>query len=216
MRGSFITGICLLVASVPLSGQGIGVAAHAGTLGLGVDVAVSAGSRIGFRVGGNVFPSNIDLTADDLEYSVDLPSPQFTALIDLYLVGGFRVSGGLFASSDDVNLEGTLTQNVEIGNSTYTPAEIGTLTGTVVNNDTGPYLGIGFGNPASSRIGFFLDLGIAFQGKPVVTLGADGPVQFLPGFQADLEAERLAAEEDLEPFQYYPVLSVGFSIKLAG
>jgi hypothetical protein len=207
--------ILSLTTVAPLGAQGLGVAGHAGTLGLGVDVAVAVTPRIGIRAGANFFPTDIDLTVSDLDYTIDLPSPQFTAVLDLYLLGGLRLSGGLFASSDDINLVGMLSDDVEIGDDVYTPSQVGTLIGSIINDDLGPYIGIGFGNPAASRIGFFLDLGVAFQGAPEVALTADGPVTLLPSFQADLEAERVSAEEDLEMFQYYPVLSIGFSIRLS-
>lgn len=214
MRSILTVGLVSIFGFTTLEAQGLGVAAHVGTLGIGADIAVSAGSRLGFRAGANFFPIDVDVTADDLDYTVDLPSPQFTLLADLYLVGALRVSAGLFASSDDVNLVGELNQDVEIGGGIYTPQEVGQLTGAIINDDFGPYIGIGVGNPTASRIGFFLDLGVAFQGTPVVELDVTGPVSSLPGFQADLEAERQGAEEDVEFFRYYPVLSVGVSFRL--
>jgi len=205
----------LLVSAQPVLAQGVGAAVHAGTLGLGADLSVS-GRRVGLRVGGNIFPFDVDLEASDVKYTVDLPSPQFTTLIDLYLVGGLRATGGLLFSAEDIDLVGQLTNSVEIGGGVYTPADVGTLSGSIVNKDVNPYLGLGFGNPSTSRLGFFLDLGVAFQGKPAVTLLASGPIASLPQFQADLEQERQSAEEDLEIFQYYPVLSIGVSVRLSG
>ena len=206
---------CLTLAIAPTTtlaqGLSFGVAPHVGTLGLGADFGVAVHDRVTLRVGGGVFPSDIDLTISDIKFTVDLPSPQFVGFVDFFLAGGFRVSGGVMFSSDDLDVAGVFTGTVDIGNTTYPGADVGSLTGTIVNNDISPYLGIGWGNIARGRIGFIIDLGVAFQGQPDVTFTADGPISQTPSFQADLDREVAAAEDDLNLFKYYPVVSVGLS-----
>lgn len=206
---------CLAVAAAPTTilaqGPSFGVAPHVGTLGLGVDVGIAVLDGVTLRAGGGVFPSDIDLTISDIKFTVDLPSPQFVGFVDLFLAGQFRVSGGVMFSSADLEVTGVFTGTVDIGNTTYAGADVGSLTGTIANNDIAPYLGIGWGNIAGGRIGFMLDLGVAFQGQPVVTFTADGPISQTPGFQADLNQEVAAAEDDLNLFKYYPVVSIGLS-----
>lgn len=192
--------------------QGVGVAPHVGTLGVGADLAVSLVNRVGLRAGANIFPFDIGISASDVDYTIDLPSPQFTVLADLFLAGSFRLTGGLLVSSDDLTLEGDFTGTVDIGGNTFTAAEVGTLTGAIVTNDVAPYVGIGVGRVAGSAFGFLLDLGVAFQGTPSVLLAADGPIASDPAFQAELEAERQEIEDDVDIFRYYPVITLGFSI----
>ncbi len=206
----------LLLVPAAARGQdiGVGVAAHLGTLGLGADVAVSVHSNIGFRTGANVFPFGISIESSDVDYDLSLPSPQFLLLADLYPVGAFRLSGGLMISSTDFELEAKLAEPVEIGGTTYTPAQLGSLTGTFGTRTVSPYLGIGFGNPARTRLGFFFDLGIAFHGTPEVSAVANGPVALLPGFQQDLDAEVQEIQDDVDEWKFYPVLSLGVAFRL--
>ena len=62
-------------------------------------------------------------------------------------------------------------------------------------------------------LGFFVDIGAAYQGEPELELVATGNATTLPGFNQNLEQERQAIEEDLgKYFKFYPVISVGISI----
>ncbi len=191
-----------------------GIAIHVGTLGVGADIATSFGSRIGLRSGFNFFPTDIDFTVSDVPYQIDFASPTFTVMLDLYLLGPLRVSGGAIYTTDDIVLAGEITDSVPINATIYSPAQVGTLTGTIVTNELSPYAGIGLGNPARSKFGFFLDLGVAFHGTPVYTLTAvGGSASGTQPFESDLDAEELGIQNDLTRyFKVYPVATIGFSI----
>ncbi len=185
-----------------------GIAIHVGTLGVGADIATSFGSRIGLRSGFNFFPTDIDFTVSDVPYQIDLASPTFTAMLDLYLLGPLRLSGGLVYTTDDIVLAGEITAPVTINATVYSPAEVGVITGTILTNELSPYVGIGLGNIARSRFGFFLDLGVAFHGTPLFTLDAVGGSVS----QIDLDAEAQSIQDDLVNITVYPVVTIGFSI----
>lgn len=210
-----LAALLLIPVGARAQGVGVGVAAHLGTLGLGADVAVSVHPKIGLRGGANIFPFDISITSSDVDYDLSLPSPQFLLLADLYPVGAFRLSGGLMISSSDFELDAKLAQPVEIGGTTYTPDQVGSLTGTFGTRTVSPYFGIGFGNAARSRFGFFFDLGVAFHGTPEVSAVANGPVALVPGFQQDLDAEVAAIQDDVDEWKFYPVLSIGVSFGLS-
>ncbi|MDH3456226.1 MAG: hypothetical protein OER90_05240 [Gemmatimonadota bacterium] len=203
-----VLGMLLIIPTV-LTAQEFGVAAHVGTLGIGADVGVAVHPRVTARVGGNFFPVNPSITVSDIKYTADFPSPQFTGMVDVFLVGGLRLSGGLRISGDDAGATGEITGSVDIGNATYTAAEVGTLTAVIETNTAAPYIGIGFGNVARPGPRFFLDAGVAFQGRPAVTFSSDGTLASDPLFQAELVREAEAAEDDIELFRFYPVLSLG-------
>jgi hypothetical protein len=188
---------------------GFGVAGHVGTMGVGVDVAVTAAPKIGLRAGGNIMAIEDNLTYSGVEFTAELQSPQFTAMVDLYPAGGFRLSGGLRYSNSNIVLT-AVSRSVDLGGTNYT---LDSLVGTIVTPDISPYVGIGFGNPAARKLGFFLDLGVAYQGEPEFQLDAFGSATTLPGFDTDLEQERQDIEDSLGMyFKFYPVISVGFSI----
>jgi hypothetical protein len=179
-------------------------------MGVGVDAAISPAPGIGLRAGANVMPVEINGEFSDVDFTVNLQSPQLTAMIDLYPFGGFRLSGGLRYSSSNIELIGDVAQSVDLGGTSY---NLDSLVGTIVTPDISPYVGIGFGNPTKRGIGIFLDAGVAYQGEPDLELDAFGNATTLPGFNTDLEEERLDIEDSLKTyFKFYPVISLGISI----
>ncbi|MCH8146123.1 MAG: hypothetical protein IIA55_15535 [Gemmatimonadetes bacterium] len=215
MKKTFCISIvaAIAVSPLPAHAQGAGIAFHVGTLGVGADIAAAFGSHFGLRSGFNFFPTDIDITVSDIPYQIDFASPTFTFVLDLYLVGPLRLSGGGVFSPDDIVLAGEITGPVPINGTVYSPSQIGTLTGTVLTNELSPYAGIGLGNPGRSKFGFFLDLGVAFHGTPGFTLEAvGGSASTLLQFQSDLAAEAQSIRDDLSNIIVYPVVAMGFSI----
>lgn len=211
--------IALAVLSPPLAPSlaaqvRLAVAPHVGSLGFGADLVLAVHRNVSLRGGGNVFPLDIGITTSDVDYDLSLRSPTFLVTVDLSPGAGFRLSGGLFAAANDFELTAQLAEPVDIGGTTYTPAEIGTLTGVFDTRNVAPYVGIGFGHPGRRRVGFFLDLGVAFQGSPSVTAEADGPIASQPQFQQDLQEEVDEIEDDVSPFTVYPVLAIGVAVGL--
>lgn len=215
VRGGLLI-VGLLVAGPAAAQNGFAVAGRAGTLGLGAEAAIGLGRQIGLRGGFSVQPWEPSRTFDDIEYTLDLASPSYHALLDVYpFGGGFRLSGGLvrFGSQHEVRAEPT--EPVEVGGREYTPEQIGVLTGRFGTNETVPYLGIGFGRLAGRRgVGLVIDAGLGFQGEPDVRLSASGPISELPQFRQDLAEEVEEIEDDVGLFRFYPALSIGIVIGL--
>lgn len=201
--------------SAPLSEVGFGVAAHASTLGLGGDLAVSFGNRLGARARMSFQPYSPSATWDNqVDVTVDMESPTFAALVDFFPTGGgLRATGGLVRFNDGFEIDAVLSEAVEFNGTTYEPSDIGRVFGSVSGKNTAPYLGIGWGNAAlGSPVGITVDLGVAFYGSPAVNLDAEGPFADDPTFRANLETERGELEADLEGYKYYPLLSVGVTM----
>lgn len=211
MRGPVFPGLVALLAVVvgPIHAQSVsfGISPHIGTMGVGADVGVGVHPRITLRAGGNFFPVEPEFEIEGIRFKVKAPSPQFMAVGDLFLTGSFRISGGMRYSSEPFAATGVLTENVEIGNTQYTPAEVGELTAEIVSRTLSPYLGIGFGNIAKRGFGFVFDIGAAFHGTPTTTLSATGLVA-----QADLDQQRGEMDEAVGKVKVYPVMSLGFRI----
>lgn len=211
--------ILLLTVSVLLScgagcsdSGGLAISGKAGTLGLGGELTTGITSNVNARVGLNVLDFDYDNDFEDVEYDVGLDFSSFSALVDWHLFdGSFRISGGLISMDHTLNLDAAPNENVEIGDNEYTPAEIGTLSGDVDIDGIAPYIGIGWGDPMDrdKKWGFYCDFGVAFTDSPDVSLAANGTLASDPTFQANLAKERQEIEDDLEPFEFYPVLSLG-------
>ena len=213
MRKAYGLLFVLAIAAFPgflMAQGGIGVAGHVGTMGVGVDAAISPAPGIGLRAGANIMPVEINGAFSDVDFTVNLQSPQMTAMIDLYPFGGFRLSGGLRYSSSNIELSGDVDQAIDLGGTSY---NLDSLVGTIMTPDIAPYVGIGFGNPTKRGLGIFIDLGVAYQGAPELDLDAFGNATTLPGFATNLEEERLDIEDALSTyFRFYPVISLGLSI----
>jgi hypothetical protein len=208
--------ILLLIVPVLLScgagcadSGGLAISGKAGTLGLGGELTTGITSNVNARVGLNTLDFDYDDEFDDVEYDVGLDFSSFSALVDWHLFdSSFRISGGLISMDHTLDLDATPSGNVSIGDNDYTPAEIGTLSGDVDIDGVAPYIGIGWGDPMdrNKRWGFYCDFGVAFTDSPDVELSATGTAA---GLAADLARERDEIKDDLEPFQLYPVISLG-------
>ena len=215
MRSVIVLGIALLI-TLPAQ-AGLGVGARVGTPGIGLDVTKSLIPMLNARAGFSYFSLGFDRTDDGIDYNYDLGLSSAQFLLDYHPMPllGFRLSGGFLYNGNELTMTAESQDDYEIGDQTYTAAEIGTLTGTVDFSSFAPYLGIGWGNAAGSRIGFTTDLGVVFQGSPEAGLSINGLAAENPELIQDLIDEATALEDDLSSFKYYPVFSIGVSVKLS-
>jgi len=180
----------------------------ASTLGVGPELTTKLATDINVRVGFNTFDFDFDdEEIDDVEYDLGIDLSSVSALVDWHIFDDpFRISGGFISMHNEIDLDARPNKSVEIGNTIYTPAQIGTLNGSLDIDGLSPYVGIGWGNPFAGkrRWGFTLDLGLAFTDSPDVKLSSTGIVT-----SADLEKERRDIEDDFDSLKVYPVISLG-------
>ena len=211
-RGCLI--VLLMGFKVPVLAQGWGATAHAGTLGVGAQVATTIGSGINFKGGVDVIPLNISIDVEDVDFDVKLPTPAVSLLMDIHASssGNLRVTTGFMWYGRVPGIEAVPTDVVEFGGNEYTPAEVGTVRGSLGTRRYAFYAGVGYGNAVHSGLGFVFDLGIAYHGAPDFYFEATGTVSSDPQFTADLREEAEQINDDLPNYaHYYPVLSLGFS-----
>jgi hypothetical protein len=196
--------------------QNISMALKASTLGIGLEAQKTFSDSFGGRIGINYFTYDYDGTKDDIDYNIDLNLLSVSALLDWHpFQGSFRISGGALYNGNDIDLDAKTAATYQIGDTTYTSANIGNLTGNVDFNDIAPYLGIGWDTTfgKSKKFGFLMELGAIYQGTPKVDLSISGPLSGNQALQNDLQAEEDSLQEDLDNFEYYPVLAVGFNYR---
>jgi len=197
---SFVAG-CQDTGRFALSG-------NAGTLGVGPELTAKLATDINVRVGFNTFDFDFDdEEIDDVDYDLGIELSSVSALVDWHIFDdSFRISGGFISMDNTIDLDAIPNKNVEIGNTIYTPAQIGTLNGSLDIDGLSPYVGIGWGNPFAGerRWGFTLDMGLAFTDSPDVKLSSTGIVTL-----ADLEKERADIEDDFDSLKVYPVITLG-------
>jgi len=178
------------------------------TLGLGGEFSTKLATDINARVGINKLDYDFDEEdIDGVEYDFGVKLSSLSALVDWHVFDdSFHLTGGFISMNNKVELDARPTQSETIGDTTYTPAQIGTLSGDVEIDGLSPYLGIGWGNPfaGNRRWGFTFDIGVAFTDSPDVSLTSTGVVS-----QLDLSKEIKDIEDDLDSLRFYPVIQLG-------
>ena len=212
-----LNAILLLILAILLScGAGCtdtgryALSAKGSTLGLGGEFTTGVIPKVNARVGINTLNFDYDGDLEDVEYELGLDFFSITGLVDWYVFdGSFRLSAGILSMDHEITLDAIPTADEDIGDTTYTPKDIGTLSGCIEIDQVAPYVGIGWGNPLTSsrRWGFTCDFGVAFISSPDVSLSATGPAA---GLAKDLAKEKADIEDELDPFKYYPVIALSF------
>lgn len=197
-------------------GGGVALGLKIGTLGIGADLTAGLSEHLNLRGGANMINVRYSgVESDDVAYDADIQYTSLSLLLDWHpFANHFRISGGAFWNNDDNTLEAQFADSQSVGGGTYTPEQIGTITGTLDMAQIGPYLGIGYGNAVGTqgRLSFAFDIGVMFQDYEV-TLTADGLLAQNPGFLDDLDEEASDLEDELNSLGIYPVLMFGIAYR---
>jgi hypothetical protein len=192
-----------------------GGALKIGTLGAGLEFGRQMNSKTTLKLNVNAFNYDYDDTESGIDYDFELKLMTAGLLVDYHpsLDNNFRITGGFFYNGNEVDATGRLssTANTTIGAGSYSLAAIGTLNGSIDFDEFAPYIGIGWGRLVDAKRNgrFTFDLGVVFQGSPDVTLTVSNPAASA-ALKADLKAEELDLENELDDFEYYPVVSIGY------
>lgn len=218
MRPTALLLLSLAFAASPLPAQAnFSAGIRAGSLGLGLEAAKLITPNIAIRGGAYRFSRSFSRTESDVQFDVDLAFKAFSGIVDLYPAarGSFHLSGGLISTPVKIDGTGKPTgASYTFNDVDYPTAQVGTVTGTARWPKTLPYVGLGWGTPASSSGGlsFLFDLGVGI-GKPTIALSASAAT---PGsaLAADVEAERVKIADKVNKYlKVYPVVSLGLAIR---
>lgn len=188
------------------------ISVKAGTLGIGLEGIARINSNLNARLGVNTFEYDYSGTEDDIKYDFDLELLSVSTLFDWHpFSNAFRISAGGLYNQNSLDMTAKPTASYKIGDTTYTAAEVGSLAGELDFDDINPYIGIGWGNAVgkNKQWSFSFDLGVVYQGSPKVKLSANGSLSGDAAFQTNLAREEQSLEDELEDFQFYPVISFG-------
>ena len=199
------------------SEPGVAIGGTAGTSGLGLDVQVKIGPIFTLRGSLDRLTYDTDQSYDGIDYNADLAFDTVGAFIDAHpLANGFLLSGGAYVGDRNIGLAATPTGPVEIGGQTYSPAQVGTLNGTVKLQNVAPFVGIGWDDTfyRSGRWGFRAIAGVAWSDQPEVALtSTGGSLSNDATFQARLRNESQRITEEAEDYGLFPVIQVGLNYK---
>lgn len=235
---SLVPSILFFLFSGLCAGQTqFGVGVGAGTLGIGPEGAVSVTKYSNVSGGFNFFDYSDSFTKDGIGYAGKLKLRSVRLTWDQYFphTSGFHVSAGALvyngnSGSAAASVPGG--QAFSLGGTTFysSTADPVSGNGALSMRAFAPMVLVGFGNllPRGRRhFGISFEAGVVFQGSPSAKLNLGGSSCFgSPAgacvdsatnsiVQADVTAEQNKLNNDLNPFKYYPVISIGFSWKLS-
>lgn len=214
MKKLAVVALLGILSQAAFAAGGLSIGAKMGTLGPGVEMSGYLTSNLNLRVGAHYLPFTFDGSAGDVDYEVEMKFANALATLDWHpFYNNFRVSAGVSLNNNELDLSGSTTDSAEIGDRTYTSAEIGKIHGLARFDKVSPYLGIGFGNAVADDVDltFSFDLGVVFQTGPDISLEANGTASGDPEFQANLKKEEDDAQEIADDFRIYPVIAFGIS-----
>lgn len=206
----------LLSSACAANQHNVGIGGTVGTTGVTIEGKYAVSNHIALRGTIGTVPVSTNQSFDGVDYEADVNMTTFGGFADLYPFrnSGFNISGGVYGGEKSVDLVGVPgpATTVDIGNTTYTGAQIGTLRGDVQYADVAPFIGIGYdGFMNHDRLwSFNAKAGVMFIGDPDVNLTAEGGLaSMFPAVQDDLEREAQNLEDELDQYKYYPVISLG-------
>jgi len=210
----------------PFSRIGFGV--KISTLGVGLDVATPIARRFNIRGGFNMLRYSQGITNSGIHYDGQLRFQSAEAHLDWFPFWGFHVSPGLLFYNGN-QITGTASvpgsQTFSVGGTSYESDPLAPVTGTAKLDfvKVSPTIMIGVGNliPRSGRhYSFLFEVGAAYQGSARVALNLAGNVcdttgancQAIssdPTVQANIAAQQVKIQNDVNPYRFYPVISLG-------
>ena len=127
----------------------------------------------------------------------------------------FRISAGIAFNQNQLTGVGNSTTDVEIGDNTYTPDELGTLKLSIKQQAVCPYLAIGgnlFYFDKAHHWSLAGEIGVMFTGNASVKLASTGgDPAVADALAADIEKERKQIENKLNDYKFWPVAKLALS-----
>jgi hypothetical protein len=198
------------------------VGVQVGSPGIGGGVAWGFGGDVAVRITGSALPAvTRSERAGGNRYEARLELGSVGGLIDWHPAGnGFRLSTGALYDGNRVegDSEPSIAGNYTIGNLQLPASLVGTLHGRIDFPTVAPYAGVGWGIAPRSGPGWgaSVDFGVAYLGRPNVTLTPEPPPGSilnnpvaLAALAPALALEESRIEQKIDGYRYFPVLSVG-------
>ncbi|MGB0467149.1 MAG: hypothetical protein ACPGF7_06390 [Pontibacterium sp.] len=193
------------------------------TVGVGASLTQGFGLEVGYAMTesltlrGAYYGANLDESEDidGIDFDIELDMQNVGAFVDWKPMAdsGFRVSVGVISNGNELTATSSSSNSYDIGNTTYTAAQVGTLTGEIGFDSMAPYLSLGYDANLTDNLVLGADLGVIFQGSPDVTYSATGALASDAAFLADLQREEDNAQSDIDDFKYLPVVKIALSYR---
>jgi hypothetical protein len=211
IRLALLAVASILVALPAHADNNFGIAARAGTLGIGVEGTWRPPIPwLDFRFGANRYDYADNGEFSGIPYDGTLALSTFYATANVHFpLSPFRITAGIYDNGNELQLSSTGSAIYDIGGIPFDAADVGTLTSVTAFAGKAPYLGFGFDFTVLNKVGLNLDLGVLWQGDPSVSLAADGAIARDPLFQLALELERRDIAAEVQNYKAWPAATLG-------
>jgi hypothetical protein len=215
----------------PFSSLGVGV--KASLLGAGAEAATPLAGRLNLRGGFNLFGYDRTFHKDGVTYAGQLQFHSAEAHVDWFPFGrSFHVSpGALIYNANQVTANASVGggQSFTLNGTSYTSDAADPVVGTgkISFAKAGPMLTVGFGNLVRRHHRFSIpfEIGGIYTGAPTMALNLTGSacdstglncssIATTPAIESNVQAEKNKINHDMSFFKFYPVISIGFGVKL--
>ena len=193
---------------------GLALHLNIGTTGPGGAIGVRITDNFSCRVGFSYFALAQDIDADFFEvnakHSPDITLGAASLLVDYFPLAksSFHLTGGLAYNLNRYKYALAYNDNLTFGAVTINGENAGTISADIRSSRIAPYLGIGFGRAVpNKRVGFGVELGCFYHGKPQVSIDATKLVE-----QTKDEQQQL--QDNLNGYRFYPYLNMHLTIKV--
>ena len=220
-------GLSLIAFSGAANAVDVGVGLKVGTVGAGIELSVALSKRFNLRAAFTSFDIDgedetlsvgDDNAEVDIEAELEADYGANAILIDFYPFDGtFHLTAGMVKNNGEVDITGTLSGSGTIDGQDINAGDLGPMSGEVSLGDSyQPYLGIGWGRKAGREPGFAvsLEIGVALLDPEVdleATVNAGGNFANQAELNATLRNAEKDAEDELDEFELFPVLSLGIN-----
>lgn len=204
-----LLGLGLLTTSVSATAVETAVGLTVGTIGAGAEVTFGFNENIAVRGLFTTFDHDESVEADDVDYDATYELGGYGIMFDYHPFGGkFRVSTGLMKSTNELTGSAVATTPIQIGNNPANQFVGGRIDMSLDSGGTVPYIGVGFGSPASEGFpfGFGVDLGVMPMSPEVDVRLTGGNAAVVAAAGNAIQEEEQNIQNDLDEFELWPVL----------
>ncbi len=215
-----IIGLTLNAQNNTPSKIGFAVGGSLSTNGIGAQAAVSVGNALAVRVLyetiDRTFPDAFQYSISDIDLNITptWKTGGISAMVDLYLMSNFYLTGGIVQTNMDLSAKLMPAESMQIGDITWEPEDIGDLTLSIKPLEKmAPYAGIGFGRNISRKRGLAMSLEFGAYYMKSYVIGLSGTGMFA-GNSDNESINRI--NETLAGFDWsgiYPVIKLGISFR---
>lgn len=218
-------GLLAGLACGPATAADLALGVKFGSQGVGLEGFTPMSREVNLRAVINGFAISDDRELTGVSYAADLQLATGGVLVDWHpYAGRFRISAGLLANANQVDLRSDCSPSCVVNGRRVqaSSADPGRIDGDLDFGSGASFVGVGWVFASRLNPWFWsAEAGVMFQNQPEAELSGSGTFldsatgEPIPAetFEADLDAEQLELEQDLDAYDLYPVLSIGFGYR---